>query len=86
MRPSRRIDLSTLTSTSISYFQVNSTKVLVNFIDRPNPTQPPQLTCRGGFMLTIIDIAINLKQNPPSSLEYPEDDEMRNIICEEGGF
>ncbi len=33
-----------------------------------------------------IDPAINLEQNPPSSLEYPEYTEMQGVICGEGEF
>jgi hypothetical protein len=37
-------------------------------------------------MLTIIDPAINLKQNPPSPLEYPEYDEILDILVGRVGF
>ncbi len=37
-------------------------------------------------MQTTIEPAINLEQNPPSPLEYPEYDEMQDVTCGEGGF
>jgi hypothetical protein len=37
-------------------------------------------------MLATIDFAINLNQNPPSPLEYPEYAQMQGVTGEEGGF